>query len=960
MPEEQKLPSGLIFESVRGTTSQRAAQFAVCGDQIAYVAGSGVVVAKIQGKTVEKQRLFVANGTEIASSVYGYPKGIEIPDEELKRDSFGFPVGHTHYYRGTSAENESSSTSSLELKDGSSHPAISKLKDKVRAPTCVAISPSGRVLAVGETGYQPRVLLFSLAPDSASQPFAVIREHTFGVEHVEFAPNSRYLCSLGTVNDGFLHVWKYSATTVTHRAANKCTNTVNDVLWHANATEFGEIVTLGLRSIRIWSLDTREPNSPSKVAALRGRNIILGRFLESNFQAAIPLGEDEILIQELTNYYLLSLKGDPQIHQIVLDSTKISGIAVDTSENAIWVLDHDFMSQTLSSQELTLVSETEAEPNNPISPSKSNGSRSCFQETAILKAQACGTSHFVYLTNTGEILLHERSTRQNFTLVSSLVSSVSGGKRTSSGELLLFSKNGQVVALTASDDVIPIINHELPQAESVQNELTAVEKSETTLFLGDKYGSLTIADNSGAEPKAELVIKAHASSINDIVSFEVDNIPLLCSISRDRMIQVYHKTDTWDVLCTLPLHTANLLSVKVSGSFLYVCSADRSISVHEIVGNNSSGIDAPKVIISLKKTISLKNSPLAMDVSETEFVISSSDRSLSVYDKQTLEFKRSVKLFDEKTAEALCVDRFMLLESNKIAVFGNDRSLRLYDLDSGKQSACVWGHKDSVIGIFESNGQILSLGSDGCLFRWNVLHEGDSEKHQIPTKLEPKSSISEIEDSPLLAKVTRKFLPTAQMARLNISPKRPASTEGVVLPEPESPTPRLTSATLKRIEARKKAQNGAISAPKTASTQEKYPTKSPSRSKSVSPPKAQSSTAPTPFNRGSTPGRQTPLSRSLHVAAQTQNGFSPRRGSAPSLPPPSSASSDAKEKTFAYLTIIKSFIGKDLLEDEDKGKLRSELESLLALLGGPDDHEAMLEKYSDSLVSLVQKKLSGM
>ncbi|KAF8002611.1 hypothetical protein HF325_003576 [Metschnikowia pulcherrima] len=885
MPEEQRVPLGLLFESVRGTTSQRAAQFAVCGGQIAYVAGSGVVVAKIQGKTVEKQRLFVANGTEIALSVYGYPKSIEIPDEELKRDLFGFPVGHTHYYRGTSAENELLLTSLLELKDGSSHPAISKLKDKVRAPTCVAISPNGRVLAVGETGYQPRVLLFSLAPDSASQPFAVIREHTFGVEHVEFAPNLRYLCSLGTVNDGFLHVWKYSATTVTHHAANKCTNTVNDVLWHANATEFGEIVTLGLRSIRIWLLDTREPNLPSKVAALRGRNIILGRFLESNFQAAIPFGEDEILIQELTNYYLLSLKGETQIQQIVLDSAKVSGVVVDTSENAIWVLDHDFMLQTLSLQELTLVSEAEAEPNNPISPSKSNGSKVCFQETAILKARACGTSHFVYLTNTGEILLHERNTRQNFTLVSSLVSSVSGGKRTSSGELLLFSKHGQVVALTALDDVIPIINHELPQAESVQNELTAVEKSETTLFLGDKYGLLTIADISGAEPKTELVIKAHASSINDIVFFEVDNIPLLCSISRDRMIQVYLKSDTWDVLCTLPLHTANLLSVK---------------------------------------------------------------------------FKRNVKLFDEKTAEALCVDRFMLLESNKIAVFGNDRSLRLYDLDSGKQSACVWGHKDLVIGIFESNGQILSLGSDGCLFRWNILHEGDSEKHQIPTKLEPKSSISEIDDSPLLAKVTRKFLPTAQMARLTISPKRPASTEGVVLLEPESPTPRLTSATLKRIEARKKAQNGAISAPKTASTQEKYPTKSPLRSKSVSPPKGQSSTAPTPFNRGLTPGRQTPLLRSLHVAAQTQNVFSPRRGLAPSLPPPSSASSDAKEKTFAYLTIIKSFIGKDLLEDEDKGKLRSELESLLALLGGPDDHEAMLEKYSDSLVSLVQKKLSGM
>ncbi|GMG19719.1 unnamed protein product [Ambrosiozyma monospora] len=63
---------------------------------------------------------------------------------------------------------------------GSSIGGVGSLTNRVRSINCIAISPNKRMLAVGEVGYQPRILLYSLAPDSSCRPIAIIHEHQFG------------------------------------------------------------------------------------------------------------------------------------------------------------------------------------------------------------------------------------------------------------------------------------------------------------------------------------------------------------------------------------------------------------------------------------------------------------------------------------------------------------------------------------------------------------------------------------------------------------------------------------------------------------------------------------------------------------------------------------------------------------------------------------------------------------
>jgi WD40 repeat protein len=92
-------------------------------------------------------------------------------------------------------------------------------------------------LTRAQTGYKPRVLIFSTAPDAPSDtPLTSLADHTFGVNCLAFSPDSRYLASLGYVNDGFLYIWSINPRTgaASLYASNKCVNHINRMAWMGN------------------------------------------------------------------------------------------------------------------------------------------------------------------------------------------------------------------------------------------------------------------------------------------------------------------------------------------------------------------------------------------------------------------------------------------------------------------------------------------------------------------------------------------------------------------------------------------------------------------------------------------------------------------------------------------------------------------------------------------------------
>ncbi|KAF3033687.1 hypothetical protein E8E12_003404 [Didymella heteroderae] len=227
----------LTLRTVIGTTTRTANAFdslpsARC---FAYTAGTAAVVATVDDQHNISQRFYRARPTtnpiNSSSSIYGGPS--------------------------TPTQNESRNRAAASLRDVSigasplASPALNDWNDspnnrawtareKIKAATCVSFSPDGKFLAVGETGYKPRVLIFSNTTDAPSDtPLTSLIEHQYGVNCVAFSPDSRYLASIGTAQDGFL---------------NKCVSNINRMTWMGN-----KLITVGTRHVKVWSLEERSP-----------------------------------------------------------------------------------------------------------------------------------------------------------------------------------------------------------------------------------------------------------------------------------------------------------------------------------------------------------------------------------------------------------------------------------------------------------------------------------------------------------------------------------------------------------------------------------------------------------------------------------------------------------------------------------------------------------------------------
>ncbi|GMF06634.1 unnamed protein product [[Candida] boidinii] len=286
----------LKVSKIFGASSGSSSEFAAVDDLIAYSASGGVVVCNIKEGSleIERQRFFCANSLSSKSELfsdkldeYDFPVDSEIeivsrqgstsPSKESFGDSFGSSA--------TSLPSSSSSMSSVShsvhdvnrpirpvsMKKMDGFSPLSSMSKRIRSINCIALSPDKKLLAVGEIGYQPRILIYSLAPGSNFKPISIIQEHLFGINSLCFSPDSKKLCSLGLVNDGFIIIWKLYQNGkfyIQFDASNKCTSIVNKLIWH---NDF--IIAGGLRNIKIWKENQKSvTRSPGSSSLLKGRN----------------------------------------------------------------------------------------------------------------------------------------------------------------------------------------------------------------------------------------------------------------------------------------------------------------------------------------------------------------------------------------------------------------------------------------------------------------------------------------------------------------------------------------------------------------------------------------------------------------------------------------------------------------------------------------------------------------
>lgn len=682
--------------AISGISTRELSQISVSGDMIAYVAGAGVVV--FDGRS---QRFLCAHKQELIG--------------DKRTDSFGYS-DDWEVVRGS---NESQPGSPMKL------PEESRLANKIRNISCICLSPDGKLLAVGESGYQPRVLLYSLLPDSTGSPFCVIQDHQFGVNHLRFSPNSRQLASLGFVNDGYLNIWNLDKK-VSLLAANKCSSTVNLLVWQGSY-----LITLGLRHLKVWFVDEI---SSAKVEPLQGKNVLLNEHLTSRFidctldEKSVLVLSDEGHLFELQDWNLKKLG------QLNVNTRKI-------------ILDHDKLWFNNGHHlEFCALDDLKqySDPGSIISLDKIN-------------------DKLIYLTEDMQILQYDTVTRHITTLVSPLIQHLSGYDKCQDS-LLVWSRDGSIEEYDT----------EMRTLVKVDTEPNCCAYHLDEVFVGDKEGNLLIYKND----ELKHTFKIHESYVTKLKYFEIANHIFLVSIGRDRMIQILRKiNDNWELYQTLSFHKGTLLDCLIYEDRLIVSSNDRTISVHKF--DLSSGDDLELNMeklnldgeIKLEKIISEKAQ--AISIYKDELMVSTLDKNLVFYKLGVrIEKSRSLKLFNEQN-EALSFGSFIRVDE-VLYVIGNDKSVRSYQLSNGKQLSCQFVHSDTA-SIFALGDDLVTIGKDGCMFKWRV-HTSVLESPRVLRKIKlesPQVSRTLDFESP---KVLRKIKPMESPKRAELSsPRREVS-----------------------------------------------------------------------------------------------------------------------------------------------------------------------------------------
>ncbi|KAI5956486.1 hypothetical protein KGF54_000961 [Candida jiufengensis] len=1005
------------IKQIIGTSARTKQQLSIQDDLIAYTASGGVVVNKINKSNNEviSQRFFCANnstkhnndsiGISSANAYLDIIKGnVTGIDDEVKKDSYGFQITNEPL------EIYGNSFSSNDFEDNAPNNGASpsKLKDKVRSINCITISPNKKLLAIGETGYQPRVLIFSLAPNSQDSPIMVIYEHSYGIDKLVFSPDSKNLCSLGVINDGCINIWKLTLSGIVLQASNRCSNIINKILWHENL-----IITIGLRFIKIWSFENNNSNKP---IVLKGRNAHLGILMSLNFIHMSILNDDEVLI--VTNFnHLLVLKlnfDSPKLVALKSPSEEFYSICVDYMNELVWLggINDKITSlpiKNLTPVELNTINLPPPESSSTKLHQKLNGifgvsySELNSSQKLILQLNEFSKDYLIYLSENEEIRFYNKEdSNLDKLLTNSIINSISGVKKSYNKDYLVFSKDGVIKKLTDSCDLENLLQYDIPGNEVITNTLTAVEHFNNKFVLGDRYGSLYIVEkviNDDQESESNVIfqIKAHTSTINKILYFKQHDHELICTISRDRTIQMFvNKPAGWELLQTIPIHNGNVFEISLHENQLIVCSSDRTISVHTI------NVE-PDLMLTTFKIITLKSTPVVIGLFENELVVSTIDKQLLIYDLN-FDLKRSMKLTNEKLNESLLVE-LMVKYQNLLIVSCSDKSLRAFDYTTGKSIGVSWGHSESLMALFiNNNDEIISIGNDGCLFAWSI----NSNEKIRPQSIE--RSLTDEDFQPLYSKVARKILPTVPIGSTSpkdtsidkntlggvIGSNKESLTNKTPLISPDTPTPKLSTATLKRMEAKKTqstttspARSRSVSPVRSSQPQKSTTVTTTSTSTIRSPTRPtfplhksqnalsgitklnQPLSSPSPARRGPTsPKSSVDLGSSNKARPFIQLNSSPTRSSFKfnntSLPNQNNTTSNNNSLTPNTIDFDSTMKFMDNLiensskfKDDEKQKLVNKLNELKLKLGvNPTNETDILENYSNKLISLVEQKLN--
>ncbi|KAI0016618.1 WD domain-containing protein [Xylariomycetidae sp. FL0641] len=775
--------SHLVLKRVVGTTCVSPTGFDAVDTSFAYIAGGAAVVADIDDGATS-QRFYRAR-----------PTALPVYQTSSQSNSTGSP-------NSTPKANDSRNRVSLRESDNASRTWTSR--ERIKAATCLSLSKDRRFLAVGETGYAPRVLIYNLDDSSSDIPLVSISEHMHGVRAVAWSPDSKWLASLGSSNDGCLFVWKVDSKTgaASMFQQNRCISYIRGMVWMGSS-----VITVGVRHVKAWRVEETSAASPMKAKfgdpslsaqhqkTLPGRNVLLGNLNESTFSCAAVIDETRAIICSDAGDVCLLDDSSKQMKltRILETGFVITCVAIHEGTAYLGGKSGGFATIDVSSFK--------------------KGCSSCIQTTTSSSADTgCVALGFlqgsmISVNVERAIQIWELDSLPGQTDAQPPLIPIPGHQgaimgveslprpNAANADFYSWSAAGQVVLWGVDGSIKTTFQMPLEQAyfeeePDLVNQVTTIRATEGGQFFisGDRLGFIKIIELSTMEVVASL--KAHASECQQITIHEDGSQFLMASCGRDRTAQLFHRTAEGDFAHFQTLEFAARVArvLLPSTTKIITCSLDRIVQVHDIVAKE----DDPQVMAAISsRTLSLKASPQSMTMAPNKksLLISLLDRSICVFDIESGKLSKSFKCLDENSVESVIMDSLTACAATDhepafiMGVSNTDKSIRLYDAHTGHFLDREWGHTEAINGVTlveEEDGQrkVVSVGSDGTIMIWE-LDLQDRTGGYIPRD-QPPVKDGPVAGRPTLRRVLSKaelaeFQRSSQSAHGRRSPPRPLS-----------------------------------------------------------------------------------------------------------------------------------------------------------------------------------------
>lgn len=756
--------SRLSLKRVIGTTCTSPTGFDTVHSSFAYVAGGAVVVVDVRGEHYS-QRFYRARPTAVPIySISPVPHAPSTPNSTPKANDSR---------NRAAASPRDSFYGQLDWSDSPSSKTWTS-RERIKAATCLALSRDGKYLAVGETGYAPRVLIYNLQDNSSDTPLVSISEHMFGVRAVAWSQDTRYLASLGAANDGFLYIWKIDPRTGAARLfqQNRCTSFIRGMVWVGNS-----LITLGVRHIKVWRVEDGLNTSPTKSKfasdgslvqaqpqkALPGRNILLGSLLDSTFACAVAVDENRAIICSETGDVCLLDDTQKQMKFTKILETGFVVNCASIRSKSIYVGG--------KGGEITALSVEKVLDGHPDPIVKSSRSPNGLLAMGFLEDNmvTIDTKRSIAVwgadympTGSDQDTAHIPIPGHGDPIVGiqrlrgMAKSDASFFTWSASGRVNLWDLDGRV---KSSFDVPVEQQADDGNEPGRLNQLVIVRATNGAkqFIAGDKLGVLRIIDHATKECRME--IKAHSTDCQDITVFEDGTRVLVASCGRDRTAQLFRKMadGTFEHFQTLEF-TARVVQVLIpSEERILTCSLDRTLQVHDLVSKDGE----PEIMAAIPlKVISLKASPSSMTMAPDgkSIYVSLLDRSVCQFDIESGRLANSFKCIDEGGIESVVLDSLTYGQSTiqessfLLGISNTDKSVRIYDSQTGAFLDREWGHTEAINGVLlledeEGSRKVVSVGSDGTIMVWAIdmqetlagsaSRDPSPEKSSFPTSNQP-------------------------------------------------------------------------------------------------------------------------------------------------------------------------------------------------------------------------------